>query len=258
MLFHGYGIIAPALLLRYNINMFRFFPRSFFAAMFFALALFLIPKSGAFGDDFHWAINGGILFLAADNGKQGADPMPILPTAGGSFAWQFWDLLRAEISADIYFTNYEYNSTLGYPMACNPENRSAFVMGFVTAIQLTGAIPIGYDGITVRVYGGPAMDFRLVVLAFGLNHPSDFTGNIETDAQLQTDAISEYFWSEARWFLPVFGAGMDFPINEKFLLGFDLRVWFPLYRLWTDENIPAIDGWRFGVGLRITPRSTSK
>jgi len=33
---------------------------------------------------------------------------------------------------------------------------------------------------------------------------------------------------------------------------------FTLYRLWTDENIPAIDGWRFGVGLRITPRKSSK
>jgi len=238
--------------------MFRFFPRSFFAAIFFVLNLFLIPVSAAFGDDFHWAIHGSVLFFAADNGRQGADPAPILPSAGGAFAWQFWGPLRVELTEDIYFTNYEYNSALGYPMACNPENRSAFVMGFITAIQLTYVIPIGNSGTAVRVYSGPAADFRLVVLAFGLNHPSDFTGNIETDAQLQTDAILEYFWSEARWLLPVMGAGMDFPLNEKFLLGFDLRVWFPLYRLWTDENIPAIDGWRFGVGLRITPRKNSK
>jgi len=251
-------IIAQALLLSYNINMFRVLPCSFFAAIFIVLNLFLIPINAAFADDFHWAINGSIFILASDNGKQGADPAPVLPSVGGSFAWQFWGPLRVELTEDIYFTNYEYNSKLGYPMACNPENRSAFVIGFVTAIQLTGVIPIGDNGIAVRVYGGPAADFRLVVLAFGLNHPADFTGNIETDAQLQTEAILEYFWNEARWFLPVMGAGMDFPINEKFLLGFDLRVWFPLYRLWTDENIPAIDGWRFGVGFRITPRNTSK
>jgi hypothetical protein len=104
------------------------------------------------------------------------------------------------------------------------------------------------------VYGGPAADLRIVTLAIGLNHPADFTGDIETDAQLQTDAIRRYFWSQGRWFFPVLGAGMDFPINEKFLLGFDLRVWFPLYRLWTDKHLPAIDGWRFGAGFRITPR----
>jgi len=215
-------------------------------------------SADSFTDNINWAIHGGIFYFAADNGKQGADPAPILPTAGGSLAWQFWGPLRVELTEDIYFTNYEYNSKLGYPMACNPENRSAFVMGFITAIQITCAIPLGDGGTLVRVFGGPAADFRIVTLAFGLNHPADFTGNIETDAQLQTDAISEYFWSEARWFLPVFGAGVDFPISEKFLLGFDLRVWFPLYRLWTDEDIPPIDGWRFGVGLRITPRANSK
>jgi len=222
------------------------------------IIIILIPLSAVFGDNIHWAFQGGIFYFAADNGVQGADPAPILPTAGGSFAWQFWGPLRVELTEDIYFTNYEYNSTLGYPMACNPENRSAFVMGFITAIQLTAAFPIGNEGIDVRVFLGPAADFRIVTLAFGLNHPADFTGNIETDAQLQTDAISEYFWSEGRWFYPVFGAGMDFPINEKFLLGFDLRVWFPVYRLWTDENLPPIDGWRFGVGLRITPRTNSR
>ena len=247
-MFHGYGIIAPALLLRYNIDMFRFFPRSFFAAILLVFTLILIPVSAAFADDFYWAINGGILFLAADNGKQGADPAPVLPFAGGSFAWQFWESLRAEISADIYFTNYEYNSTLGYPMACSPENRSAFVLGFTAAIQLTGVIPIDNNGTAARIYGGPAADLRIVTPASGLNDSADS----------ETDAIREYFWSESRWFLPVAGAGIDFPVNENFLLGFDFRVWFPLYRLWTDENIPAIDGWRFGVGFRITPRDTSK
>jgi len=86
-------------------------------------------------------------------------------------------------------------------------------------------------------------------------HPDDYSsGNIETDASLQTEAIRKYFWSDSRWFFPVFGAGMDFPINENFLLGFDLRTWFPVYRLWTDKDLPAIDGWRFGVGIRLTPR----
>ncbi|MDR3020298.1 MAG: hypothetical protein LBU66_05280 [Treponema sp.] len=225
------------------------------SVFFLAVFLLLIPAIAfSFTDDFQFAYQGSIFYLASDNGKQGADPPAILPSVGFSFAWNFWGPLRLEFTEDLYFTNYEYNPDPGYPMACNPENRSAFVMGFLTGLQLAGNIPIGDNGHAIRVYGGPAADLRLVILAFGLHHPSDFTGDIETDAQLQTDAIAEYFWSKARWFLPTAGVGMDFPANEKYLLGFDLRAWFPIYRLWTGEDIPAIDGWRFGAGVRITPR----
>ena len=228
-----------------------------------AVALFfffsLMPAGAfSFSDDITWATRGSLFYFATGAGKQGADPAPILPSVGFSATWRFWGPLGLEFSEDIYFTNYEYNTKLNLPLPSSPENRSAFVMGLLTGIQLTGIFPIGSKGIDIRVYGGPAMDFRMVFLAFGLNHPGDFTGNIETDAELQTEAIREYFWKEGRWLMPTAGTGMDFPLNEKFLLGFDLRAWFPLYRLWTDEDIPNLDGWRFGVGLRITPRKSAK
>jgi len=220
--------------------------------------LSLIPLSAdSFADNSYWAFNGGILFFGADSGKKGYDPTPIIPYGGASFAWQFWSQLRLEISGDLYFTNYEYNTMLGYPVASSLDNRSAFVLGFVTAVQLTGHIPIGENGTAVRVFGGPAMDIRIVSIAAGLNYPAYFTGDIETDPKMQTEAIAKYFWEEGRWFLPVIGTGMDFPINEKFFLGFDFRVWIPLYRLSVDKDIPAANGWRFGVGFRITPRKNT-
>jgi len=206
------------------------------------------------GDNLYFSTNGSIFCFAADNGKQGADPAPILPSLGFSAAYKILGPLRIELTEDLYFTNYEYNVTLGYAMACNPENRSAFALGFITGLQAAAYFPVGKNNVDIHVFGGPAADLRVVTLAFGLNHPDDYTGNLETDAQMQTNAIRNYFWSEGRWFFPVFGAGMNFPINEKFLLGFDIRTWFPVYRLWTDKDLPGIDGWRFGAGLRITPR----
>jgi hypothetical protein len=224
----------------------------FFSA-FFLFLLFSFSSLNAevnpfIKDNLNWSFNAGILVLASDNGAQGADPMAILPFAGGSLAWNFWGPLRLAITEDIYFTNYEYNSDLGYPMACNPENRSAFVLGFLTGINLVAAFQISEKGVFARAFGGPVFDLRVVTQAFGL-HPLDME-----DARRQTAAIKNYFWSDGRMFFFTVGAGIDFPIIQKYLLGLDLRVWMPVYRMWTDDHIPSIDGWRFAVGLRISPR----
>jgi hypothetical protein len=216
---------------------------------FLILLLPLIPLSAdSFSDNLSWAARGSLFVFAANNGPA-ADPIPILPSLGVSLAWNFWGPLSLELSEDLYFSNYEYDYERGYPMACSVENRSAFVLGFLTGIQLSAFFPIDSKGIGVRVYGGPAMDIRVIIQSFGNNYTPD-----KEDIKNQTEAISGYFWGEGRWLYPVLGAGMDFPLTEKYLLGFDLRTWFPLYRLWTDKNLPGIDGWRFGAGFRITPR----
>jgi len=233
--------------------MLKLFPKALIILLLLVFAL--LPSNAVlaetFKDNLGWAVHGSIFYFAANNGVD-SDPAPIIPSAGFSLAWQLIDYLKLEFTQDIYFTNYEWESNLGYPMACNIENRAAFVLGFLTGVQATGYFPL--DKISLRVYGGPAVDFRVVTTAFGLNHPADYIGDIETNVELQTEAIKNYFWQSGRWFMPVAGLGFDFPINEKFLLGFDLRAWFPVYKIWTDDNAPAIDGWRFGAGFRIAKR----
>jgi len=216
------------------------------AVLFFFLLI--TPINSVFGDDLQWAVTGNILFFLADDGVD-ADPAPIIPSLGGALSLPLFGSFRIEFTEDIYISNYEFNPRLGYPAACNPENRSALVIGFVTAAQFTGVFPINDKGIVIRAYAGPALDLRIVLLAAGLNHSSD------SEAKSQADAIRDYFSKDARWLIPVAGFGMDFPINEKFLLGFDLRAWIPIYKAWTDQDLPAINGWRLGVGFRITPRS---
>jgi len=216
-------------------------------------------NADGFMDNFSWSFSGSIFYFAADNGKQGADPAPILPSLGFAASFRILGPVSIELTEDIYFTNYEYNAKIGYPMACNPENRSAFVLGFLTGLQATALLPISNKGFNTRVHAGPAADLRIVTLAIGLDHPADFTGSLEArDPQKETEAIRDYFWSDARWFMFTAGAGMDFPINDRFFLGFDTRIWMPVYRLWTDNDIPAIDGWRFGLGFRITPKKAAK
>jgi len=226
----------------------KYFPRLKIFVLLLFFVITLIPFSAVYGDMFSWALNGAILYFPADNGVD-SDPAPIIPSGGFSLSLRLLRFLQLEFTEDIYFTNYEYNSVLGYPMACNPENRSAFVLGFITGINAAFFLPLGNSAL--RVYGGPAADLRIITLAIGLNHPADYTGEIETDVQLQTDAIRKYFWEKGRWFMPVTGIGFDFPVNERFQLGVDFRTWYPVYKIWTDDNTSAIDGWRFGASLRF-------
>jgi len=231
--------------------------------LFAVLLTFLLPlvslNANPFLENLTWAAHGSIFYFAGDNLEYSyktpsqeipkADHAPITASLGISAAWKIMDFLRVEVTEDIYFKNYEYNTELNYAMTCSIENREAFVLGLLTGLQITGFIPISDNGTALRIYAGPAIDIRLVFKAFGL-HPE-----LDNDAIEKAQEIRKYFWSDARWFYPVTGIGMDFPVSEKFLAGFDLRVWYPLYR---HEELSRMHGWRFGAGLRITPRKKTK
>jgi hypothetical protein len=204
-----------------------------------------------FYDRLTWSFHLSALIFPEDNGSRGG-PMPVLPAPGAALAYSVWGPLSVEWSLDMYFTNYKYDFEWDRAMPAEIENRSAFVFGFLTGIHALGRFS-PMDNLTLRAYGGPGLDLRIITLAADL-HPDDFSGLPETDAQIQTDAVREYFWGQGRWFLPVLGAGIDYGINEKFLLGLDFRVWFPLYRTWSGEDLPPLEGWRFGVGMRATLR----
>jgi hypothetical protein len=228
--------------------------RRLFALLILGAVSFPLGAQGFF-NHFSWSLKGSVLFFPEDNGPTVGAPMPILGAFGGGAAYNFWGPLSAEFSLDIYLPyynswGYDYNLDRAIPVEW--ENRSASVYGFVTGLLLSARFPLGKTA-SVRVFGGPAADLRIVALSSDLNS-SDYTGDPATDPKIQTEAVKHYFWSKGRWFLPVFGSGMDFNLSPKIKLGFDLRVWFPVYRLWSGENLPGIEGWRFGVGVRLTFR----
>jgi hypothetical protein len=215
------------------------------ALTFFSAAL---PLGAAGWDRLSWSFGGTLLLFPEDNGNRG-DPMPVLPAPGAALAYSIWGPLSAEVSLDLYGTNYLYDFEWDRALPAAIENRSAFVFGFLTGFQALARFPLG-GRFVFRASGGLALDFRIITLA--ADHPDDLTGVRETDAQMQTNAVRDYFWGRGRWVLPVIGTGFDYRLNEKFLIGLDFRTWFPLYRLWTGEELPPVEGWRFGLGLRVT------
>ncbi len=191
-----------------------------------------------------WLARGGMLVLPEDNGME-SDPSPILFSPGAAARLSFFHYFALEISLDFYMTHYLYSDTLDRAVPAAIENRSAFVIGSVLGIQAVYLFkPL--DSWTIRVYAGPAIDIRISLTAGGLE------GADQKDAASQTKKVSSYFWEQGRWLYPVAGIGMDFAVNDDLLLGFDLRTWFPMYKLWTKEDLPDINGWRFGAGFTIT------
>jgi hypothetical protein len=195
--------------------------------------------------DTSWVARGSVLAILEDNGMEG-DPMPILPSLGfgAETALPFFPIIDFEPSLDLYGTYYGYSYTLDRAVPYAIENRSSLVIGFVVGL------PIGFryrlpNGVTLRGFGGPAFDLRLCLVAGGLE------GDDKDDAASQTSDISSYFWGNGRWFLPVAGIGTDFPLLEGILLGAELRAWFPVYKLWSGEDLPAREGWRVAASVRF-------
>ncbi len=193
-----------------------------------------------------WLIRGGMLFLPEDNGLE-SDPSPVLFSPGAAARLSFFDYLGLEISLDFYGTYYAYSYTLDRAVPAAIENRSAFVFGSILGIQAV-YIYKPLDFWTIRAYAGPGFDFRISLTAGGLE------GADKEDAASQTRDISSYFWGKGRWLYPVAGVGMDFAATSNLLLGFDFRTWFPMYKLWSGEDLPAIEGWKFGLDFTVTFR----
>jgi len=222
---------------------------------FFSLAIFILifssitrleAQNSSPHNRFSWFAAGSIFFFPENNGIE-SDSMPILPSPGAGFGMSWIGNFRLEFTADIYFAVYGYSLKLNRAVPRAWENRSALVWGNVLGAQAAYFWDLR-PNMTLRFYGGPVMDIRLVFTAPNLKE----TNNPMDEIKKETSAITKYFWSGMRWLLPMIGTGMDFNLNEKFRLGFDIRVWFPMYKIWTNENLPAIEGWRFGVGARVT------
>lgn len=229
--------------------------KPFLAALVLCFCVFPLAAQGYNNDPqddrFFWFLSGSILFFPHNNNQNAgvleSGPMPILPSPGAGLSFSLVDIFRLELTMDIYRTLYAYSDNLGRPVPVELENRSAQVISPLIGLQGAAFFHLRPD-ITARVFGGLAFDLRMVLLAPNLREDVDPMDEIRREVE----AIRRYFWSSGRWLTPVLGVGADYTLNSQFRLGIDLRTWMPIYRLWTNENLPAIEGWRFGAGLRLT------
>lgn len=216
-----------------------------FAALIFVAAAFPSWAQKSSPDRTSWFAQGSILVFLENNALAG-DLMPILPSLGFGFSFPFASTLRFEPTLDLYSTYYGFSDDLNRPVPLANQNRVAQVTGILFGFQVVKPFALT-PKTTIRTYGGLATDIRIVSVASGVNEKRI---SLE-EADRQTSLVREYFWGQGRWLVPLTGMGMDFTLNTGLRIGFDIRVWMPAYRLWTGEKLPTVEGWRFGVGLRI-------
>ena len=196
-----------------------------------------------------------LLFFPEKNENLSA-PMPILPSLGGGASIPLSDLLAFELSLDLYGNTYDYEYSLQRAVPANDEFRSAFVIGSVLGFQPVLRFNPG-EKITIRAFGGIGFDLRFIFRAYGIDDSEEHTNNLgytgHTVGEARKD-ISSYFWGKGRFIYPFVGAGMDFSVTEGIDIGFDMRLWFPVWRLWSGESLPFAEGFRFAPGIRVTFR----
>ncbi len=181
-----------------------------------------------------------IMTILEDNGLEG-DLAPVMPVPGIAFSVPLLSFLRFEPAMDLYYTFYGYSETLERAVPVAQENRSSEVYGFMLGLPLDFSFRIAkLSGFHVSI--GMTGDLRLCLLA-----------DDSADARDEHDKIVPYFWENGRWLLSFASLGFDFPFVEGYKLGVDLRGWYPLYRLWTGEDLPAAENLRFALGLRLIP-----
>jgi hypothetical protein len=212
-----------------------------------ALALVACLGSPLFAKDgMGFVYRMAILGILEDNGLYG-DPAPILPSPGFAVSVPLAPFLRFEPGTDFYYTYYGYSAKLDRAVPLADENRSTAVYGFMLTLPLDFSFRIT-QAIDFHGSLGVTADLRLCLVASGLD---DAAQGLD-DAKAQTEKTVSYFWGSGRWFLPTAAVGLDFPEIGAYRLGVEFRAWYPLYRHWTGEDLPAVENLRFALGLRLS------
>jgi len=184
---------------------------------------------------------GGVVAILEDNGLEG-DPSPVLPYPGVGLSVPLGPLYF-EPGLDVYATYFGYSDILDRPVPYAIENRSALVVGSVVNLPVEFGFSLaGLLGL--RFFAGPSTDLRLCLTADGLE------GADQQDASDETEKIAGYVWSAGRWLFGMAGLGLDLPASRGITLGIEGRAWYPVYRFWTEEDLPPTENLRFSLTIR--------
>jgi hypothetical protein len=215
-------------------------------AAFAALALSLLPLSGAAALDAPVAVSWGVVVESlldhsvdskiaspSINFNLGAGLSLALGQGGFSF----------EPSADLYWANYEYLN--GRPVPSDNTFGSAFGLGLLLDAPIVFTQPLG-GAFSLGLGLGLGFDLRVA-----------FTLDSAYKAE-DTALMNGYFWEKGRFFTPTSLLRVQYRLTDRAEFGFSGRVLWPIYNLWIGEGYGFFDRAKYLIDLTILYRLPQK
>jgi hypothetical protein len=190
----------------------------------FTLLFLLSGVSGAWSLSY-LGVDLGLIFLG--NAEEDSAPNPvILQGVGVTFPVYQLDALTIEVGGLFYGTQYQWLNNRASP--ADIERADNF---YVLSVQIDGRVMYEWkvsDQVDLGVSGGLTLAIRVPLFAWD-------------EGEKYREDMTAYFL-EGRFIYPQAGGYVDWAILEGIELRFSLRVFFPLYNLWSDEGMPFWDG----------------
>ena len=180
--------------------------------------------------------NFGLIYIGTtDPGASG--PSIITPLYGVSLPMQLSGPFFIEPMLELYTTYYQWTGTAAAPASMESPT------GFLTL----GALLSMHGGArwavspVLTVGGSLGLDFLL-------RFPIEFLMPDQNPAA-DTGSGFGWFFGAARFIYPEARAFLRWQVTDAIGLVFNLRAWFPLFKLWDGQNLPFPDQFMFAGGI---------
>ncbi len=194
---------------------------------FFLLALALIPLIPIESLQY-LQFDAGLHFIG--NSEPDSAPSPFLPTVGMTFPILDHPFLTWESSFLLFGTYYQYENNRANPV--EQEHRDFLVPAVLGDTRFGAVLKLGKFSM-----GGN------IGLALLLRVPIPLFSDISSD----WGPIAAYFYAMARFFYPESEVYASYQLDNEITLKVAFRSYYPLFNLWTGEQLPFIDQYMFNL-----------
>ena len=140
-----------------------------------------------------------------------------------------------EPSADLYWANYEYLNKRAVPT--DLTFGTAFGLGLLLDAPVVVTLPLG-NTLSFGLGAGVCLDLRAA-----------FT--VDSAHADNPPEINRYFWEKGRFATPSTLIRAEYKLTERVAFGFNGRVLWPIYNLWTNEGYGFFDRAMYLIDLSI-------
>jgi hypothetical protein len=187
--------------------------------------------------------NFGLIFIGTSAPAPAATgPSIITPLFGVSLPMKLDGPFFIEPMVEFYTTHYRWTGTAVAPAA--QETLDGFLT-LGTLISFHGGVRYALSPV-LTMGGSIGVDLLL-------RFPIEFL-SVDPNATADTGSAFGWFFGSARFLYPEARLFLRWQVTDAIGLVFNLRAWYPLFRLWDAQALPFPDQFMFAAGLGFAVR----